>query len=265
MTTPLRGLLEYAFLGRSAGLGALRALVERKVREVGAEEPEDVAQSVLLKLCGGPGVARVRIEKLAEKSPALAEAIQRAAPGTVPELTGADLAQVEDRFAGYVYTAAERTAASHHHKRRKTDALPDEDRLPAKEGADAADGSSDFVTIRSRVLAAVEQDAERPVWLDGAVEALEALAVEDKQMDDLTAECVAADETLRGLPPEVARTRARNRLQQQHKRAREHLLVVVSGLVQAGRLQEEEGQMAKRWVDLLMRRQKTRSGASRRS
>lgn len=262
MTTPLQAMLDYAFAQRSTGLTAVRELALQKARSARVAEPEDASQVLMMRLCRGPGRARAALELFAARNPGLGAALESAPAGTVPTLTHDVREQAEGQLTAYVARAMRNAAIDQRRRHPPQEVLPESDRL---RDPSAHEEPSQLLSLRSRVIAAVESDANRPAWLDETIEALEALATGERTMEELTAQCVASDETLRSLPPETARIRARNRLQQQHQRARAHLFTTISGMVGAGLLLADEGRTAEGWVNLLMRRQKPLPGASRRS
>lgn len=262
MTTPLQALLDHAFAGLPTGLGLVREFALQKARTVRAAEPEDATQSVILKLCATPGRTRAVLDTLAAKNPGLAAAFESTPAGAVPTLTPEVREQAENQLAAYIARAVRNAAIDQRRKERPQEALPESDRLSDPL---VHEESSELLALRSRVLTAVEDDSGRPAWLAETVEAIEALATGETTMDDLTAQCIAADPSLLALPPETARIRARNRLQQQHQRARLHLIAAISSMVTAGALLPDEGRTAERWVQFLMRRQNRLPGPSRRS
>jgi hypothetical protein len=262
MTTPLQAMLEYAFGRRSGGLDAVRALALQRARATRVVDPEDVTQSLMLKLCARPERARAVLDALAARNPGLGAALESAPAGTVPALAPEVAEQAESQIVAYIARAMRNAAIDQRRRQQPDEALPESDRLGDPR---TNEEPSELLALRSRVLATVESDASRPAWLDATIEAVEALAMRDRTMEELTAECIAADDSLRALPPEAARIRARNRLQQQHQRARAYLQTTIAGMVTAGLLLADEGTTAERWVNLLMRRQKPPPGASRRS
>lgn len=262
MTTPLQALLDYAFAELSTGLRLVRELALQKARAVRAAEPEDATQSVLFRLCASPGRTRALLDGLAARNSGLAAAFESTPAGMVPALPPEVREQAERQLVAYITSALRNAAIDRHRKERPHDALPESDRL---RDPLAHEEPSELLSLRARVLTTVENDASRPAWLDETVAAMEALATSDQTMEALTLQCVAADASLRALPPETARIRARNRLQQQHQRARAYLIETIAGMVTAGLLVSDEGATAERWVDLLMRRQKRLPGPSRRS
>jgi DNA-directed RNA polymerase specialized sigma24 family protein len=262
MTTPLQALLDHAFAQIPAGLRLVREVVLQKARAVRAAEPEDATQIVILRLCASPQRTRAVLDTLAARNPGLGAAFESTPAGSVPALTPEVWEQAESQLAAYIARAVRNAAIDHHRKEHPREALPESDRL---RDPLAHEEPSELLALRSRVLTAVENDASRPGWLDRTVEAMEALATGEQTMDELTAQCIAADASLLALPPETARIRARNRLQQQHQRARAYLIAAISSMITAGVLVPDEGKTAERWVEFLMRRQKRLPGPSRRS
>lgn len=262
MTTLFEAMLEYAFAGRAGGIRAVRDFALQKARALGARDPEDVTQAVLFKLCSTPAKARSALDSLAARSSALGTSFEATRAGSIPVLSPDALAEAERRIAGYITEAIRNKLIDLHRRNRPTDALPESDRL---RDATAHEEPPELLAIRARVLATIERDTHRPAWLDATVEAIEALATGERSMDELTAECVAADPTLTALPAEAARIRARNRLQQQHQRARAYLRDTISAMTARGDLPPDEASTAERWSQLLLRRQKSLPRASRRS
>jgi len=262
VTTPFEAMLEYAFAGRAASIVAVRDFALQKARALGARDPEDIAHAVLFKLCSTPAKARAALDSLAARNAALGASFEAAPAGSVPAISPEVLAQAEKQLAGYITEALRNKVIDEHRRKRDTDALPESDRL---RDATTHEEPSELLAIRMRVLATIERDTQRPVWLDATVEAIETLATGERSMDDLTAECVAADPALTALPADAARIRARNRLQQQHQRARAYLHETVSTMTADGALAPDEARTAERWIQLLLRRQKSLPRASRRS
>lgn len=124
------------------------------------------------------------------------------------------------------------------------------------------DDAEERSKLADLVFDRIQKDAERPASFDEAYEQILALREETKSMDELISGCIAADAELQALASRDAYVRARNRLQQQHKRAREHLLAVIRDAVEAGALTVDEGGRAERWVGDLRRRQNKKPAAS---
>jgi hypothetical protein len=261
MTPPLEALLRYAFAEDRAQLRPVLDYLHQSARRAGVPEPEDEAQRLCFHLFGSPALTRAFFEKLAGRNPDLASALVSAPAGTVPAFSPDLVDPVIRQIAAYV-GGAFRNAIVGAHRRRRTEPLPDDDQL---QGSTELELASDLPAVRRRVLSAIESETDRPAWLDPAVEAIEALATGDATMEGLTQACIASDPSLGELAPEAARIRARNRLQQQHKRAREHLAATVQRLVHAGGLDDEQARSAELWIGLLIRRQNPPAGPSRRS
>lgn len=261
MTAPLEALLRYAFAEERAALRPVLDYLHQVARRSGARDAEDAAQELCARLFATPHHGRGFLEKLGDRSPALAARLTETPGGAVPALAPDLFEQVRGQLAAYVSRAL-RNAATDAHRRRRTEALPDDDEL---QGSTELELTSNVPAVRATVLAAIASETDGPAWLAPAVEAIEALATGDATMEDLTQACIASDPSLGALAPEAARVRARNRLQQQHKRARERLAATVQRLVRAGTLDDEQARSAELWLGLLLRRQNPPARPSRRS
>lgn len=85
-----------------------------------------------------------------------------------------------------------------------------------------------------------------------------ALAVGETDMDSLVRQAIDADAQLAARPFEEARVKARNRLQQRHKRARDRLKETIEILAESGTLRREEADDARVAVDRLLTRRQIR-------
>ncbi len=261
MMLPLDALLDYAFAEDRAKLRPLLTFLDQLTRALRVPDPEDEAQNVCLKLFATPALTRSFLARVADRSPELAAALDDLPTGSVPKLS-ADLSARLCRVLQAYVERALRNAAVDAYRQRRTEPLPEEDALA---GTALLEEPSDVAAVRARVLAAVKDDALRPAWLDETIEVVEALATADVTMEALTQDCVKNDASLAALPPDQARIRARNRLQQQHRRAREYLAGTVRGLTDSGALDPEDAQIAERWLHFLLRRQNPPTRPSRRS
>jgi len=261
MSSPFLGLLRYGWANDPAGQRAVYELITSRVKARQCTDPDDATQTIALKIFGSAEKAYLLVLKLAEQSAALDAALAAAPRGAMPTLDEALVASCDSQLSGYVSRMAEHYKIDRWRRRRRTVSLPEQDVLPAPFAA--LDDDSGVLTLRDRVLERVAADERRPEWLDRALGEVQALAEARSTMDDVIAACIASDADLGRLGGAEARTRARNRLQQQHKRAREYLLAAIRGAVSDGDLTADEGQVAERWVGMLIRRQKRKPAASR--
>lgn len=260
MTAPFQALLRHGFARDASGLPAFALLVRAHVQRAAAQERDDLAQTVLLKLAATPEKSVLLVSSLARRNPGLAAALDATPPGAVPAIPEAALAEADRQLQAYLAEMIRNAERDRLRRERRTAPLVEPDRFPSS--AVQRDDEGDVLGLRDRVLAEIGQRAPGNGALGEAIEEIQALAEGRTTMDALTSACVAADPALRALPPEAARIRARNRLQQRHKRAREQLLVAIRSLVAAGKLTPDEGREAETWLGMLMRRQNRTEGAS---
>ncbi len=263
MISPIEALLRYGF-GRDLGVvGVFIEFVASSVHRARAKEPEDIQQKILLKLVSAPENAQILIRRLALRNPGLATALESLPADTVPSVPAHMLVEAGRQLEAYVAEMIRNAERDRGRRERHTTPLLESELLQGS--SFQLDDDPDLLGLRDRVLQEIVQDASRPQWLDQALAEVQALAEATCTMDSLTSACVADDPELAAAPPSVARVRARNRLQQRHKRAREHLLRTMRGLVSAGALTADEGREAEKWLRLLSRRQNRPRGASGRT
>ena len=261
MSPPLQALLRYAFAEDLAGIRAVLDHVHQVARLSRAPDAEDAAQELVTRLFATPAKARNHFDTLARHNSGLAVALLELRAGAVPAL-GPDLFEQVSRQVGAYIARALRNAATDAHRRQRAEPLPDDDDFA---GSTETGTASELQEVVTRVLGAIKLDPDRPAWLDGAIEAVLALAMADQTMEALTRACIASDPSLSQLAPDRARTRARNRLQQQHKRAREHLAATAQRLRRTGDIDDEQTHIVELWLGRLIRRQNQPARPSRRS
>jgi hypothetical protein len=263
MISPFEALLLYGFGRDPSVVGVFVEFVATGVHRARAKEPEDIQQKILLKFASVPESAQILIRRLALRNPGLAAALESLPADTVPSVPADVLVEAGRQLEGYVAGMIRNAERDRGRRERRTTPLLEPELL---QGASfQLDDDADLLGLRDRVLQEIIQDASRPQWLDQALAEVQALAEGTRTMDSLTSACVAGDPELAEAPPAAARVRARNRLQQRHKRAREHLLRTMRGLVSAGALTVDEGREAEKWLRLLSRRQNRPRGASGRT
>jgi hypothetical protein len=264
MSSAFLGMLRYAWLGDQGALRDVLGLVEQRVKKAHPAEPEDTTQDVLWKIAGSREKAELLAHKLAERIPALEAALAGVDRGQLPALDGDLLERCDQQLSGYVSRMILNAKIDGWKKKRRRGggetALPADDVLHRP--GPLLDDEEERSKLGSMLVDRIQQDEGRPPTFDEAFGQIVALWEGKKTMEGLIAACVAGDETLRALAPEAARVRARNRLQTQHKRAREHLLASVREAVATGALTGEEGVRAEDWVKSLRRRQNPKRGAS---
>lgn len=259
--SPFLAILRFAHLGDPRGQVDVFALVTARTSALRPKEPDEATQVILWKVMRSPERALLLLSRLAQQNARLAEILAQLEPDRMPVLDASIVGACDKQLSGYVSQMIRNGEKDRARHQRFTDPLPDDDVLRASTGQ--LDNQGEVLKLGSMALATAVQDETRPEWLDDTLEEIQTLARGERTMDELTAACVANDGELAAVPPELARVRARNRIQQRHKRAREHLLVCIRRMVAYGKLAPDEGREAERWLSLLKRRQIRGPGASR--
>jgi hypothetical protein len=253
MITPFEALLRYGFARDHGAVRVVLEFVAHAVQRARPREPDDLRQKVLLKLVAAPENAQLFARKLALHNPELAAALDALTADTAPAISPSALVEADRQLAAYVAKIIQNAERDRVRRERRTTPLLEPELLQSP--SPQLDDNPDLLGLRARILEEIFQDTSRPAWLDQAIGEVQSLAEGTRTMDDLTAACVADDAELAAAPAAEARVRARNRLQQRHKRAREHLLRTTRGLVSAGALTVDEGRDTEKWLLLLKRRQ----------
>lgn len=258
--SPFEALLRYGFARDRGAVRLVLEFVARAVQRARPREPDDLRQSLLLKLVAAPENAQLLARRLALHNPGLAAALDALPADTAPAIAPGALVEADRQLEAYVAAMIRNAERDRARRERRTTPLLEPELLQSP--SPQLDDNPDLLGLRARILDEISQDTSRPAWLDQALGEVQSLAEGARTMDDLTAACVADDAELAAAPPAEARVRARNRLQQRHKRAREHLLRTTRGLVAAGALTVDEGRDAEKLLLLLKRRQNRPRGPS---
>jgi hypothetical protein len=259
--TPWRLLVTLAGGGESAAAELcefVRALARRRVStpsghavDIAQEDVEDVAQDVTLSLWANAGAI---LERLVARNPWL-EALR---------CTDASPSSAESEAAASAIVAryAQAMLATRHLDLQATRREMDFRTL------ETVDLPSATEPLKSPMLSAFEGLTAAFLANQGALREQKAatlqevveLALGEREMESLSQDEVQRDPELRGRAARgteeatAAFKTARDRLQQRHKRVRDELLQAIPALVRHERLSAEDGELARGFVERLLRR-----------
>lgn len=250
---PFEAILYYSETNDPSALGELYALCTSFAKSMGlGPVAEDVVQGVMMRLAAGRVSAIQLVQNLAKRDEALRRhCATRNTPGAML-LAPADFERLESTLAAYVKSALRNRMLD---ERRRSARLPggvpgsraeiDPDTLHSSHGGEQ---NREPEGVRELLRAA---KPHAPPWFEAALDDMLGLASGDATMDGLVRARLAAEPGLD--TQEVEARRARDRLYQHHKRAREHLATTLAAVEKT--MANEDYLVAQKWLQGLNRRQ----------